>query len=226
MRLIFWTFADGGSSGYLRYNKSLQELSQEYDFYFLCSGNRGNKLVRKHFRAQVLPCENNIQEKSQLLLKHFQMLSSFRGVQDDDVLVKIDLDAVLFDLPELVRRIKKNIKPESIMGNYREQFVTNDQGDREVSLSYVRGACQAMPISTVKKVSFECDDRYGISDFDIPFCEQVQNRGIKLIDCPLFEINNKYTYTHPVWHPDKKARRKVPQFSRHCHLYDEIKKNA
>jgi hypothetical protein len=170
-----------------------------------------------------------MQEKSQLLLKHFQMISSFRGVQDDDVLVKIDLDAVLFDLPELVRRIKNNIEPYSILGNYREQIFTNDKGGGEFSLGYIRGACQAMPISTVNKVSFECDDKHKVSDFDVPFCEQAQKNGIKLIDSPLFEINTKYTYTHPVWHPDKKVRGKVKQFSRHCHLYDEIqskKKNA
>jgi cbb3-type cytochrome oxidase cytochrome c subunit len=147
-----------------------------------------------------------IKGKNHLQQKFIQLGSELLDV-DFDVLVKIDLDAILFNYQEVLD-IASKCPPESILGNKRTL------GDR----IYIRGGCNACHASVIKRFVIKgFHQTFKGMDFDIPFC--IQSKA-NLVDYQIFEISEKYSGKLPVWHPLQNTT-KLIQFRKCIEIYNK-----
>ena len=193
MKIIFWSFVDDVINKYVILNKSLQRLSKYYDFYALCSGKKSTGYINDLYNANIIESENNLCLKSKLLFDHLKNINF-------DVLIKIDMDSVLMDEKFLIKNIKHNIIPMSIMGNLRKS--------KTYGIIYVRGGCNATHSSVIKKIDMIVPpNKKEYQIFDKYYSDACNNINTKYIDFPLFEISKSYSNKLPVWHPIKNGNR-------------------
>lgn len=181
MHLIFYTFLDVSNQVYLELNDSLVRITKEYPLYFLNSGVDSERICQRGYeKANVIHCSNNMQ------LKFNKLMGELKDV-DYDILVKIDLDSIIFDYDRLIQMVLET-KPNQFRGVLRTVK----------GITYTRGGCNACHRSTIANFRFNLSGN--CMDVDIPMGEQLE---CERIDIPLFEINDNYTGTAPVWHPEK-----------------------
>lgn len=186
MKLIFWTLVDDILADYLPLNKPLQDLSKKYELYMLCSGNKSIKLSKQYYKSNIIVTHNDVRFKGKKLFENLKTRSDY------DVLVKIDLDAIILDLPKLISEIESNIKPMTIVGNQRESYTGR---------KYIRGGCNATHRTVIDKIVMEVPTQP--TGFDNPFNMGVLRAGATQINHHLFEICDIPTGNFPVWHPSK-----------------------
>lgn len=186
MKLIFWTLVDDVLIDYFPLNKPLQDLSREYELYMMCSGDKSIQSAKQHYNINIIRTENDVRLKGKVLFDNLKKRSDY------DVLVKIDLDAVILDLPKLVSEIETFVNPMTIVGNQRRSASGR---------MYIRGGCNATHRTVIDRIEMEVPN--APTGFDNPFNIAVLKTGATQINHPLFEICDKPTGNSPVWHPPK-----------------------
>ena len=211
MKFIFWTNSWDAGTEYLEKNISLQDISQKHDFYFMNSGAKSEEAIKKLYNGKCINCENDKAVKGDVLFKELASVSY-------DVLIRIDLDAIIFDLDGLLRKIEENTAGEGhfVLGNTKKFRGRRTTNKKYRGIKYVRGACNATSKSVIDKIDMITEENAG---FDIPYAMSFHKTGCKLLSCKLFEINKKYTGKHPVWHPTGKGAEKFRIFSREIEKY-------
>ncbi len=186
MRVIFWTLVDDVLSEYIELNKPLQDISKKYELYAMCSGEKSIDLIKKNYVANIIETVNDVRLKGKAL---FEVL---KKRDDYDVLIKIDLDALVLDVNKLLLEIESHILPMTIMGNLRRSFTGR---------MYIRGGCHAVHRTVIDKIQMKIPvEKTG---FDNPYNIAVLETGACQIDHHLFEICDNPTGNFPVWHPPK-----------------------
>ena len=181
MKPIFWTGSADIVSEYFVANKRLQEISQLYPLYILYSG-KVDYLEEHYPKAILIPCENEWKAKACTVL-HF-----LKDRYDFDVAIRFCPDTIIKDRVRLLQLIEEGMVGENIAVGNKAFFA---------KAWYLRGACNATPKSVIQKMVLTPSDR----DYDTWYSLAIESAGGVLKDWPLFEINDKYTGTFPVWHP-------------------------
>jgi len=171
--MVFYTFLDKCNLEYFLLNDSISQV--QYPLYFLTS-NVDEEVIREKFpSAHVLITDNNMQWK----------FINFVRKTNAKFIVKIDLDAIIFNYPLLLKKISQ-IKEGEILGNLK--------GTKQ--RCWIRGGCNAIWSQDLVNLIPESSGNY--MDVDIWL-----SKGLKLkkVDCHLFEQSTKWSGTEPVWHP-------------------------
>jgi len=209
MKFIFWTNVYDGALGFTENNTSLQDLSEQYEMYFMSSGEKSREVIEKLYNGHIIDCSNDTAIKGKIL---FDML---KNRQDYDVLVRIDMDAIVFNLNKLTDIIESNIVDKhAVLGNYKK-FKTK-KPNQFSGVRYVRGACQAATRSVIDRIDMVIDKKAG---FDIPYAMSFCKTNCEIIKCKLFELSNKYRGKYPVWHPKEKGEAKLNIFLKEISKY-------
>lgn len=187
--MVFYTFLDFVNLNYFQLNDSLKQI--EYPLYFLTS-NLDEEVIKEKFpSAHVLITENNMQWK----------FINFVRKTNAKFIVKIDLDAIIFDYPLLMSKISQ-IKEGEILGNLK--------GTKQ--RCWVRGGCNA--IWSQDLVNLIPESSGNTMDVDIWLSKGLQKSGMKLVDEPLFEQSrSRFSDKLPVWHPEQ-SKDKMNQFKK------------
>ena len=213
MKFIFWTNSWDGGAEYLEKNTSLQDISQKHDFYFMNSGDKSEQIIKNLYNGKCINCENDKAIKGKVLFEELKDVSY-------DVLIRIDLDAIIFDLDRLLLKIENSITEDKlcVLGNTK-RFVGRKQGNKKYrGIEYVRGACNAASKNVIDKINMITEEKAG---FDIPYAMSFHKMNCKLVSCKLFELNNKYTGKYPVWHPKGKGTAKLRAFLKEIEKYGQ-----
>ena len=211
MKPIFWTNSWDAGTEYLELNKSLQDISNKYPFYFMNSGEKSEEVIKNMYNGICVNCENDKAVKGKVLF------DSLKGKEDYDCLIRIDLDAIVFDLDKLLSKIETHIMSEhAVLGNTKTFNGRKATNRKYRGIKYVRGACNAASRSVIDKIDMITEENAG---FDIPYAMSFHKTNCKLMSCNLFEINKKYTGKYPVWHPVYKGADKLRIFSREIQRY-------
>lgn len=189
---VIYTFADICNAKYLC-NTSLKDLPTP--IHFLCSNGVENQVIVNFPDAIILETENHMQNKFINFLKQFT---------DTTKLVKIDLDAVIFDKQKFIQEIEDTNQNE-FRGNLR----TVKRG------TYIRGGFNCIWSQELFKINLQPSG----NPMDVDIWLALQLKETQLINRPYFEINNKYTGTAPVWHPLQDANKWV-NFKKHLDFFN------
>lgn len=193
VRPIFWSPADKCVSYFAKKNKSLQLISDFYPYYFMCSRGADSVIEDHYGRLSVIrKSKNNMTLKGKIL---FEELS----IKDDyDVLIRLDMDAIVFDFSWLSKIAKRSVDTQRPIGNIRK---------KKTGEKYMRGACHFVPADVIRLVSL--DKSKNPREFDLPFSRSIpKEHPVTGYKC--FELNNGYRGTAPTWHPLKtKDKKKV-----------------
>lgn len=188
MTPVFFTMADDCIAEYIEINKPLRDVSKKYRLVTVCSGTKAPDMMNRLYRTEILECDNSFPVKGDVLLKYLKKTSDY------DCVIKIDLDALIFDIRGLLNLISANLKPMSLMGNRRKH--------------YIRGGCNALNADLTPLMNSLSEHGSRPNKFDDYYCAEVLRTGGKLQDRALFEMSKSYTRTLPVWHPHKRNKLK------------------
>lgn len=220
MKIIFWTNTYDDGCNYISSNLSLQRISKCHDFYFMNSGTDSEYCVNKFYKGHIINCENDVSIKGKVLFDLLKLKSDY------DILVRVDLDAIVFDLEKLKEIIRENLLGRhAVMGNVKKfRGMKRDKRKHQVSkpyrgIKYVRGGCHATSRSVIDSIDMMDDKKIG---FDIPYAVSFRETGCDVIPKPIFEINSKYSYHRPVWHPTGKGLDKLETYMKNMNLYKDI----
>jgi len=181
---IFWSCCDPAVAKFIEANKSLQDISARYDFYFLCSGGSINR-VRELYRGHHISCINDFCVKGNTLFTLLKRRNNY------DVVIRLDMDAIVFDVEDLINRAQRAAGEQLLVGN--------DSPDKRYA--YVRGGCNITSRSVIDKIGLLHSDNP--SEFDPVYSASVEAAGGKLFSSPIFEESLAYSGELPVWHPLK-----------------------
>jgi hypothetical protein len=195
MRPVFWVSADAILKEFIVENVALQRIAERYPCYFMCSGEVEGadgpepmaRFLSRYYRARTITCPNHMSLKGKLL---FDRLNA--GEVAYDFLVRLDLDAIVFDVDRLLETARKHVLGKhAIMGNHFTWFAE----------SWVRGACNVTSRSVIEALDFAVSDNP--TSFDLLYTEAVIQAGATIIPVDCFELEESYTGACPVWHPPK-----------------------
>jgi hypothetical protein len=216
MKLIFWTnIYDGGGIEYIEKNQSLIDLSQKHEIFGLANGKDCQKTMKSLYnKVNTIECINDRAVKGKAIFDHL------KNRDDYDFLVRIDLDAIVFDLERLERIIEKNmVGKHAVMGNTKKFYGKRKGNKKYRGIRYVRGACNVASKSVVDAIEMITKENAG---FDIPFAMSFKKTGCESISHKLFELNKKYTGKRSVWHPPAKGDEKLRYFLKGVERYGKI----
>ena len=212
MKPIFYVAVDDVITDFVIANTPLREICKRFPLYLLSSGEDTGVFRRRYQKGTVIKCkENDFQLKGQQFFNYLQ-----KNKIDCDCVVRLDVDAVVFDIDWLLRILKLNLMREKL------GFIGNlvDRGKDRV---YIRGACQAITYKLADKLSLQPTGKS--DEYDYMFTVAAEEAGCKYIPYNLFEVTRVYTYTVPVWHPPKSALpERLAYFKRHIKKYKRYKK--
>jgi hypothetical protein len=220
MKLIFWTnIYDGGGIEYIEKNQSLIDLSQKHEIFGMANGKKCQETMKHLYnRVTTIECINDRAAKGKAIFDHF------KGRDDYDFLIRIDLDAIVFDLNRLETAIEKNmLGKHAVMGNTKTFYGRRKENKKYRGTKYVRGACNVASRSVVEAIEMITDENAG---FDIPFAMSFKGTGCEVISNKLFELNKRYTGKRPVWHPPYKGTEKLRYFLKGTEQYVQGTKNS
>jgi hypothetical protein len=192
-KFVFWSPVDPCVEYFVEHNSSLYDVSDKYPFVFACS-NGIDRLVRQNTGRQGLTIntDNNMKGKGTAV---FSLLRSM----EFDVCIRVDFDAIVFDLPRLISWTAST-QPMELVG-------------WQVKESRIRGGCQACGVEIVRNIAALGDGK----NFDAAMSKNVVKMGGALRHRKLFEMSTAYTGESPVWHPKKDD--KAALFERHIRLW-------
>lgn len=180
-KLAWYTLLDECNFDYLKLNKSIVDVDKNFPLYVVSS------VVSEDEVRYFLPNAIVIEVSENNVLKKFNALLDVVEGTEAEVLVKIDLDAIVFDLGK-VAKMASSVQEGQHAGNLRVVR----------GIEYVRGGCSACHLSALSGFRIEVDGAY--PGLDITLGEQLD---CERVDLPMFEISPVYTGKAPVWHPPK-----------------------
>ena len=192
-RFVFWSPVDPCVESFLRNNDSLHAVSRSYPYVFACS-NGIDGLVREKCgsHAVTINMENDMKRKGTAV---FDLMKKM----DFDICVRVDADAIIFDLPRLLRMASAT-GPRQFLG-------------WEVKVGRVRGGCHAVGAEIVRNIAPLGEG----PNFDAAMSKNTRAMGGEILHCKFFEMNYRYTGECPVWHPRKSA--KASLFDEHIEMW-------
>lgn len=202
MNICFWTPIYEKMEEYLIKNQSLQRLSELYPFIFVASGG-AEKYIKEFYgsKAISLPIEqNNMIHKADKAFKEFDQRF------EEGVLIKIDMDAILFNVKGLLELVIPLVGRKALIGNEARR--------KNKKRNYIRGGCQAYTKPLLKEICLDLTYPK-ISKLD----QEIANACRRVQDCEfvylnLFEDHEIfYTKSAPVWHPSKEKAHMLDCFS-------------
>ena len=192
-KIVFWSPVDPCVEYFVESNSSLHDVSRKYPFIFACS-NGIDGLVKEKCGEQAVTVntENDMKGKGTAV---FNLLRRM----DVDVCVRVDVDAIVFDLPRLIRMASAT-GPAQLAG-------------WQIKPKRIRGGCQACGVDIIKRIEPLGDG----ANFDAAMSKNTLKMGGELIHCKLFEMSTTYTGECPVWHPKKNDKRAL--FEKHMEMW-------
>lgn len=181
-------------------NPSHRMVCQYFPFYFVCSQGVERLVSPYGTNAKIVLAENNMSEKGKILFE------TIRG-EDYDVLIRVDTDAIIFDLEWLIELAKPAVGKKKIIGNTVRPKTWNL--DR-----YVRGGCHIVSSQVIREIKMIRMKKQ--AGFDKPFNMSIKDIA-EIEHKKVFEQTRRYRRTAPVWHPPK--RKKGECFERAVHDY-------
>jgi len=212
MKFIFWTNIYDQGIGYMEANTSFQDLSKLHETYFMATGEKCIDVAKNLYNSKIIECDNDKAIKGKVLF------DTLKSRNDYDVLIRLDLDAVVLDLEGLLKRIEDNIQDHSVLGNVRRIKGKSPQKRKFRGLQYVRGPCTATTSSVIDKIDMDISMKLG---FDIPYATSFKKTGAKIISCNLYETKRSYRGNLPAWHWHKKGKHKVIALKKVIDLYEK-----
>lgn len=192
-KCVFWSPVDPCVEYFVENNSSLHDVSKRYPFIFACS-NRIEGVVKEKCGAQAIAINtaNNMKGKGTAV---FSLMRSM----DFDVCIRVDVDAIVFDLPRLIR-MASSTGPAQLAG-------------WQIKVGRIRGGCQACGVDIVKSIEPLGDG----ANFDAAMSKNTLKMGGELVHCKFFEMSTAYTGECPVWHPKKDDKRAL--FEKHIEMW-------
>ena len=192
-KFVFWSPVDSCVEYFVENNSSLYDVSNKHPFLFVCSNGIDRLVKEKAGRCGLtINTDNNMKGKGTAV---FDLLKTM----DFDVCIRVDADAIVFDLPRLIRWASST-QPMELVG-------------WQVKEKRIRGGCQACGVEIVRNIAALGDGQ----NFDSAMSKNVLKMGGMLRHCKLFEMSTMYTGESPVWHPKKDDKESL--FERHIHLW-------
>lgn len=210
MKPIFYVAVDDVIFDFVAANIPLQDISKKYDLYLLSSGSKTGS-VRKLFpKATILKSDNDFQLKGVSFFEHIRE-HKVKG----DVIIRLDVDAVVFDVEWLLRIVEQNFKGVNLgfIGNLVK---------RSKERIYIRGACQAVTRELADKLQLQPTG--DSNEYDYMFNSAAVEAGCTYVPYKLFEVTEAYTANVPVWHPPKikVLEKRLEYFVRHVKKYKKF----
>lgn len=201
--IIFYTLVDDKIIDFVQLNSPLQKISNEYQLISMCSGVKSPAIIEALYNSKIIMSHNDMGYKGRLLMEHLQSTKN-----NEFILIKIDMDALITNPNKLIEKIKNNIEPISLIGNMAKA--------RRIK-EYIRGGCNAMHSDLVYKLRIKGRGRFYDNYIH---CAVKKIPDHKIINCPLFEIG-EYKGELPVWHPPK-LNRNIKSLMEKIKLYKEV----
>jgi hypothetical protein len=202
---IFFMQLDKCVKLYPMLNFPLQEISNSFPVYFVCSGTKDDDYVDKlrcfYPKAHFIECPENSN-----LLKNKIFFDTIKNKEDYDVVVRTCMDSLIVDVELLLKILEKQILGKfSLIGN----AVFNNN-----SIHYIRGGCHAYTKSFVKHMNSQhiWNQNFNNKEFDIEFTELARKYGVELIPYELFFLGPPIKKECPVCHPEKGIRYKSNRY--------------
>lgn len=192
-KFVFWSPVDPCIDYFVENNSSLYDVSDKYPFVFACSNGIDRLVKEKVGRwGLTIDTDNNMKGKGTAV---FNLLKRM----DFDVCIRVDADAIVFDLPRLISWASST-RPMELLG-------------WQVKEARIRGGCQACGVGIVRNIAALGDGQ----NFDAAMSKNVLKMQGALRHCKLFEMSRVYTGESPVWHPKKDDKKSL--FERHIRLW-------
>lgn len=205
MKFIFWTNIYDEGLRYLENNTSIQNLSKKHELYLMANGKKCVDMAKSLYQGEIIESINDKAVKGKLL---FDVLKSRT---DYDVLVRLDLDAVVIDSNKLINLIEPKIENQHAVVGHIKTFKGRKEWNKRFSgISYVRGPCNATSKSVIDQI--EMDISFPNAGFDIPYAISFKKTGCKFVKCALYEDRESYKGILPVWHWHQKGDVKYQAF--------------
>jgi len=183
---IFWTPVDKCIVEFLQANLALHELARTNHLLLIATEGFGDTASALVPGAHVVECENRSYAKGNAALNYVRD-------RDFDYLVRTDTDAIMFDCDRVKKMVRAAIKPDAMVA-------AGVKYPPNCRVWYMRGACNATARALAKTLRLICSESLG---FDGAYTAAIHAAAGTIIDLPLFEINESYTGSAPVWHPKK-----------------------
>ena len=216
MKFIFWTNIYDQGIGYMEANTSFQDLSKLHETYLMATGEKCQEVAKSLYNGKIIECDNDKAVKGKVLFE------ALKARNDYDVLIRLDLDAVVIDLEGLLKRIETNIQDHSVLGNVRKIKGKSPRKRQFKGLKYVRGPVTATTRSVIDKIDMDVSMELG---FDIPYATSFKETGAKIISCNLYETRRDYKGNLPAWHWHKKGKHKRYALKKVIDIYEQRSKN-
>lgn len=204
---IFWSPTDPCIRNFIVSNKSHIQVSHQFPFYFVCSGGIDTDIINLYGSKSLIL----ISQKNRMRTKGKILFDAIRNL-DFDVLIRVDMDAIIFDLQWLLKEAEIATKFKCVAGKIKRGNLVS--GNKE---KYVRGGCHVVSKEIAHNIYMT--DEPGT--FDSAFSVYAKKAGASLLDTNTFEESISYSKNSPVWHPKKKKNR-FYNFLKHIKLLDNI----
>lgn len=201
LKPIFFMQLDKCVKLYAMLNLPLQEISNNFPVYFVCSGNKEDnyvKLLKKFYpNANFIECEENSN-----ILKNQMFFNAIRTREDYDIVIRTCMDSVIVNI-ELLLEILENKMTEDLV------FIGNPVFDGE-NLRYIRGGCNSYSKSFVKQAILPTKAKN--KHFDINITDAAKASGCNIIQHELFSMGPPINKEYPACHPIKGVHGKSQKF--------------
>lgn len=187
MKAVIWTSADPKVWFYLENNKALQAI--DAPLYLICSRGQGplttaERAAQLYPRAKIIECKNNLTLKGKLAIE------AIRAEMEYDVVIRVDLDAIIVNLGILLDMCRQHVFGRHIlMGNLRKN-------------GCIRGGCHATSRTVIEAIDMPVNPNP--RRFDQTYLDAVLKTGATVTPIDCFESSGWYSGRCPVWHPPKK----------------------
>jgi hypothetical protein len=212
-KIVIWSPIDPCVEWFFRRNPSLPAVAEKIPYVFVCS-NGIEELVRERCGDTAIIA---LAERNKMRHKADVAWARIRDM-DFDICMRIDIDAIIFDLHRMLSMASK-AGPKQLIG-WKKKFTSKKDRDKP---PYIRGACQAAGEYLVRNVELLGDG----TEYDYLFSRLTEKMGGEIIDDlalfgnRFFELNDDYSGESPVWHPRKKNKKKT--FERNARLWGPFK---
>jgi hypothetical protein len=226
----FWTPVDPIVEYYIQNNKSLQRISNLFEYIFVCS-NGAEEIIKTTYgkRSKILLSDNHMTLKGKVL---------YDFIRNDDygTLIRLDADAIVFNLDWLLKLIYSTNYQKAIVvgfenGLFRDLYKTSEIFN--LDYKFICGMCNITTKCAAKLMDFSMFNLDVVPWLEFDACFTIlAHKFASFIPRRLVEISENYTHTAPVWHPPQLCRKqgivikdardyydRIPYFNKALELY-------
>ena len=210
MHIAFWSPVSERVKDYVTGNRAAKALSAQYTYFMVTHPGFAPELLDGYKVTPISAPSDSMWEKARTIIKHVC------DNTDVDVLIRVDIDAIVFKPTLLMELADRAYRSNAVIGNPGLARGTVLRGGCIVAARTALAALPLSPDSNVADASREMRKSH-----DLPFSVELIRAGVTVINQYVFEENIAYTGRRAVWHPQKADTRysKIHQFNKNMKLF-------